>query len=150
MIDTHIHAVNPKLPGLLKLPVPIEGSPEFVAAVLRQQMGESGTEAVLGMGQLSGSQDDPLGIEATLSLAATVPGLHAVGIADPSRTHTEHLQGVERQLRSGKVKALKGYLGYLYYGPDSPAYSPYYELAALYQVPFIFHTGDNYSVSVRL
>jgi predicted TIM-barrel fold metal-dependent hydrolase len=74
-----------------------------------------------------------------------VPALHAIGVADPSRTDTDHLQRVERQLQSGDVKALKGYLGYLYYGPDSPAYTPYYELAARYQVPFIFHTGDNYS-----
>jgi predicted TIM-barrel fold metal-dependent hydrolase len=108
-------------------------------------MQESGAEILLGMGHKGGSADDPLGIASTLRVAELLPGLHAIGVADPSRIDTEHLQGVERQLRSGKVKALKGYLGYLYYGPDSPAYVPYYELAARYRVPFIFHTRDNYS-----
>jgi len=145
MIDMHIHAVNPQLPGVKMLPPFLGGPPEAVAAALREQMAESGTERLLGMGHLGGSADDPLGIASTLQIAELVPQLHAIGIADPSRTDTDHLQRVERQLRSRKVKALKGYLGYLYYGPDSPAYIPYYELAARYQVPFIFHTGDNYS-----
>jgi predicted TIM-barrel fold metal-dependent hydrolase len=123
----------------------LDGPPEAVAAALRQQMQESGTEVLLGMGHMGGREDDPLGLASTLRIAGLVPALHAIGVADPSRTDTDHLQRVERQLQSGKVKALKGYLGYLYYGPDSLAYVPYYELAARYQVPFIFHTGDNYS-----
>src|SRR5262245_9864492 len=145
MIDMHIHAVNPRLPGVRTLPAFLDGPPEPVATTLRQQMQESGTEVLLGMGHLGGSDDDPLGITSTLRIAEYLPALHAIGVADPSRTGTDHLQRAEEQLRSGKVKALKGYLGYLYYGPDSPAYAPYYELAARYQVPFIFHTGDNYS-----
>jgi predicted TIM-barrel fold metal-dependent hydrolase len=145
VIDMHIHAVNPQLPGVRTLPDLLNGPPEPVADVLRQQMQESETEVVLGMGHMAGSEDDPLGIASTLRIAAYLPALHAIGVADPSRIDTDHLQRVERQLQSGKVKALKGYLGYLYYGPDSSAYAPYYELAARYQVPFIFHTGDNYS-----
>jgi uncharacterized protein len=145
VIDMHIHAVNPRLPGVRTLPDLLNGPPESVAVVLRQQMQESGTEVLLGMGHMAGSEDDPLGIASTLRIAAFLPTLHAIGVADPSRTDTDHLQRVERQLQSGKVKALKGYLGYLYFGPDSPSYAPYYELAARYQVPFIFHTGDNYS-----
>jgi predicted TIM-barrel fold metal-dependent hydrolase len=108
-------------------------------------MQESGAEVLLGMGHMGGGEDDPLGIASTLRIAALLPALHPIGVADPSRTDTDHLQRAERQMQSGKVKALKGYLGYLYYGPDSPGYVPYYELAARYQVPFIFHTGDNYS-----
>jgi predicted TIM-barrel fold metal-dependent hydrolase len=113
-------------------------------------MQETGTEVLLGMGHMGGTEDDPLGIASTLRIAAFLPALHAIGVADPSRTDTDHLQRVEGQLRSGKVKALKGYLGYLYYGPDSPAYAPYFELAARYQVPFIFHTGDNYSAVAKV
>ena len=145
MIDVHVHAVNPHLAGVRSLPTVLDGPPEKVAATLSQQMQESGTEVLLGMGQVGGNEGDSLGIESTLRIAVYLPALHAIGIADPSRTDTEHLQRVEEQLRSGKVKAMKGYLGYLYHGPDSPAYSPYYELAAIYQIPFIFHTGDTYS-----
>lgn len=145
MIDMHIHAVNPRLPGVRTLPQFLDGPPDPVSAALRQQIQESGTEILLGMGHLSGRDDDPLGIASTLRIAELLPELHAIGVADPSRTDADHLQRVERQLQSGRVKALKGYLGYLYFGPDSPAYLPYYELAARYQIPFIFHTGDNYS-----
>jgi predicted TIM-barrel fold metal-dependent hydrolase len=141
----HIHAVKPQLPGIRTVPALFDEPPDSVASALRQQMEESGTGVILGMGQMGGSEDDPLGIETTLRIASSLPTLYAIGVADPSRTDTDHLQRVERQLQSGKVKALKGYLGYLYHGPDSPSYAPYYELAAFYEIPFIFHTGDNYS-----
>jgi predicted TIM-barrel fold metal-dependent hydrolase len=150
VIDMHIHAVNPRLPGVRALPALLDGPPGPVAAELRRQMRESGTEVLLGMGHLGGSADDPLGIDSTLRIAEILPELHPIGVADPTRTDPAHLHGVERQLRTGKVKALKGYLGYLYHGPDSPAYSPYYELAARYRIPFIFHTGDNYSERAKV
>jgi hypothetical protein len=102
------------------------------------------------MGRIPGNADDPLGINSTLRISAFLPELHAIGIADPLQTDNAHLNRVEEQLRSGKVKALKGYLGYLYYGPESPNYAPYYELAAQFQIPFIFHTGDNYSIIAKL
>lgn len=150
MIDMHIHAVNPQLPGVKTLPPLLDGPPEPVAAALRQQMHESGTHTLLGMGHLSGVESDPLGIDSTLRIAELLPGLHAIGVADPSRTDTDHLQRVEGQLRTGRVRALKGYLGYLYHGPDSPGYAPYYELAARYEIPFVFHTGDNYSTVAKV
>lgn len=151
MIDMHIHAVNPQLPGVKALPL-LDGSPEpsVIARALREQMQESGVEVLLGMGHLSGSGNDPLGIGSTLQIAEQLPGLYAIGVADPTRTDTDHLQQVERQLRAGKVKALKGYLGYLYHGPDSPGYVPYFELAARYDLPFIFHTGDNWSTVAKV
>jgi predicted TIM-barrel fold metal-dependent hydrolase len=150
MIDMHIHAVSPQLPGARPLPELLQGPPEAVAAVLRQEMGALGITYLLAMGHVGGEGNDPLGVASTLRIAALVPGMHAIGVADPSRTDTDHLQRVERQLRQGQVKALKGYLGYLYYGPDHPGYIPYYELAARYRVPVIFHTGDNYSTVAKV
>lgn len=130
MIYVHIHAVNPQLTGVKTLPPFLDGPPEPVAAALRQQMHESGTHALLGMGHLSGDESDPLGIDSTLRMAELLPVLHAIGDADPSRTDKDHLQRVEGQLRTGRVGALKGYLGYFYHGSDSPGYAPYNELAA--------------------
>jgi predicted TIM-barrel fold metal-dependent hydrolase len=150
MIDMHIHAVNPHLPGVKTLPAFLEGPPAQVADILRMQMQESGTTALLGMGHLLGAPQDPLGIASTLRIAELLPNLHAIGAADPRRIDTDHLQGVESQLRTGKVVALKGYLGYLYHGPDSLGYIPYFELAARYDVPFIFHTGDNWSTVAKV
>jgi predicted TIM-barrel fold metal-dependent hydrolase len=150
MIDMHIHAVTPRLPGVKPLPEALHQPPERVAALLRAEMTAAGVTQALGMGHLGGEGDDALGIASTLAIAAFLPNLYAIGVADPSRTDTDHLQRVERQLRGGHVKALKGYLGYLYYGPEHPSYVPYYELAARYRVPVIFHTGDNYSTVAKV
>ena len=49
-----------------------------------------------------------------------------------------------------RVKGLKAHLGYLHHGPASPGYAPYYRLAARYQIPVIFHSGDTYSASAKL
>jgi len=133
MIDMHIHAVNPRLPGVKTLPTLLDGPPGPIVSALREQMRESGAGAVLGMGHLGGSEDDPLGIASTLKVVELLPELHAIGVADPTRTDSRHMQSVERQIRTGKVKALKGYLGYLHHGPDSPGYVPYYELAATWR-----------------
>jgi len=116
-IDMHVHVVNPRLPGQRILPRFLDGPPGPVADALRQQMQESETVVLLGMGHLGGDESDPLGIESTLRIADLVPGLHAIGAADPTRTGTDHLQRAEEQLRTGRVRALKGYLGYLYRWP---------------------------------
>ncbi|HZT83675.1 MAG TPA: amidohydrolase family protein, partial [Gemmataceae bacterium] len=65
-------------------------------------------------------------------------------------TDPEHLKRVEAALAAGNVRALKGYLGYLHHGPDSPGYRPYYELAERFGLPFVFHTGDTYSPRAKL
>src|SRR5262249_932603 len=146
----HVHAVHPNLPGVKPFTDLHNGPVENLVEALREEMRGSGTSVLLGMGHLGGEADDPLGVDSTLHIAQQLPALRAIGVADPTRTDTDHLQRVESQLRSGKVVALKGYLGYLYHGPDSPGYVPYYELAARYRIPFIFHTGDNYSAVAKV
>jgi len=150
MIDMHIHAVNSQLPGVKPVPAFMDCPPEGVAEIIRAQMHESGATIALGMGHLGGTADDPLGVASTLRIAQMVPNLHPIGVADPTRTDTDHLQRVESQLRAGKVVALKGYLGYVHHGPNSEGYVPYLELAARYDVPFIFHTGDNWSTQAKV
>jgi predicted TIM-barrel fold metal-dependent hydrolase len=150
MIDSHIHVVPPGLPGVGSLSPLLEGPADVLAARLRSEMQEAGIQQALAMGSLPGTDDDPLGINGTLALARQVPGLHAIGIAAPSRSDPEHLRRVDRALATGQVRALKGYLGYLHYGPDHPGYFPYYELAVRYGVPVVFHTGDTYSPRAKL
>src|SRR5947209_1869782 len=127
MIDMHIHAVHPNLPGVKATTDLYDGPIETLVEALRAQMRLSGTRLLLGMGHLGGAGDDPLGAASTLRVAELLPTLHAIGVADPTRIGTDHLQQVDAQLRSGKIVALKGYLGYLYHGPDSPGYRPYFE-----------------------
>jgi predicted TIM-barrel fold metal-dependent hydrolase len=105
-----------------------------------------------GMGSLDGLKGDPLGIAGTLALSQSVPGLKAVGIADPRRTEPEHLNAVEVQIEGNRdmLVALKAYLGYLHFGPEHPNYVPYYKLAEKYHLPVIVHTGDNWSTKAKV
>ena len=149
MIDTHMHVVNANLPGV-PTRASLDGPIEPLAEAIRDEMKAAGIEGALGMPRWNAPKDDPLGINGTLRLATLIPGLHAVGIADPGRTDAEHLARVEAVLKLGKVKAFKGYLGYLHHGPDSPGYRPYLELARKYGLPMIFHTGDTFSHLAKL
>jgi predicted TIM-barrel fold metal-dependent hydrolase len=150
MIDTHIHVVRPQLPGVGPLSPLLEATAEEVAVALRQQMQAAGITHALAMGCCGTAAEDPLGVAGTLALARSVPGLFAIGVADPRRTEPEHLRRAEAALASKQVRALKGYLGYLPFGPDHAGYRPYYELADRHGVPFVFHTGDTYSAVARL
>jgi uncharacterized protein len=150
LIDAHIHVVPPNLPGTGVLSPLLLTPIEERAAALRHDMAEANISTALAMGALTGAEEDPLGVEETLRLAELVPGLHAIGVADPRRTESGWLRLVEKQLAGGRIKALKAYLGYLHFGPDHPNFVPYYELAERYKIPFFFHTGDTYSPCAKL
>ena len=150
MIDTHIHVVPPRLPGVGALNKVLEEPAVIRAEVLRREMRAAGVTHALAMGCHGGGDADPLGVAGTLQVAREVPGLFAVGAADPTRADPDHLRRAEEALAAKQVRALKGYLGYLHYGPDHAGYRPYYEMAARHNVPFVFHTGDTYSPKAKL
>jgi predicted TIM-barrel fold metal-dependent hydrolase len=155
-IDTHIHAVPSHLPGVKPKPKDVEelyeGPLPEMAARLKVQMHLARYKIAFGIGSLGGPKEDPLGIAGTLALSESVPGLKAVGVADPRRTEPEHLKAVEAQVERHRetLVAFKAYLGYLPFGPGHPNYVPYYRLAAKYQLPVIVHTGDNWSTKAKV
>ncbi len=156
MIDAHMHAVHDHTPGdkpVGREEVDLDARPDVVAERLRAEMKSAGVTHALAMGRLGAPDDDPLGINGTLRLAALVPGLHAIGVADPRKTkadHPDHFKQAEAAIAAGKVVALKAYLGYVHHAPDSPGYRPYIRLAAKYGIPFVFHTGDTWSTTAKL
>jgi predicted TIM-barrel fold metal-dependent hydrolase len=156
VIDTHIHVVAPGLPGAKPVPEDIaklyQGPLAKMADLLKAEMSQANVQFAFGMGSLGGEKSDPLGVARTLELASFVPGLKAIGVADPRRTEPEHLTAVEAQIEQhrGQIVALKAYLGYLHFGPEDPKYLPYYKIAARYHLPVIFHTGDNWSTTAKL
>lgn len=150
MIDCHVHAVPPNLPGTGPLAPLLRQPPSVVAAELRREMQTTGVTAAFAMGSWDNPPDDPLGIDATLAVAEQVPGLRAIGVADPTKTDADHFRRVEKLLAAGRVVALKGYLGYLHFEPAHENYRRYYELAARYRIPVMFHTGDTYSPRAKL
>ena len=151
MIDAHLHVVPPGLPGTGSLHPTLQEPPATVAAALREAMRSAGVATALAMPEWNTPAADPLGIHTTLAIAEQVPGLRAIGLADPHRgDDPEHLRRVEAELSRGLVVALKAYLGYLHFEPTHEDYRRYYELAARYRVPVIFHTGDTYSPQAKL
>jgi predicted TIM-barrel fold metal-dependent hydrolase len=154
MIDAHVHVARPRLPGVGPLSTLLDQGTGAVAEGLRLQMDAVGVSRALAMGCWYPPEtevpDDPLGVAGTLAVARLVPGLFAVGVADPTRADPDHLRRVEAFLATGRVRGLKVYLGYLHYPPDHPGYRPYYELAERFQLPVVFHTGDTYSPYAKL
>lgn len=150
MIDVHIHVAPPNLPAVGPLRPLLNESPERIAATLRREMQHAGLRHACAIGRWDCTEEDPLGIASSLRVAAQTPGLHIIGVADPTRTDAGHLQRVEQVLRAGHVIALKAYLGYLHYEPAHPNYRPYYEMAAKYRLPVFFHTGDTFSPKAKL
>src|SRR6516162_8039725 len=96
-IDAHIHIAPPKLPGVSPMPVLLR-PPEDVAAVVRDQMAAAGVTAALAMGSLAVTDDDPLGIAASLRVAERLSGLYLIGAVDPRHGESVHLQRVEREI----------------------------------------------------
>jgi predicted TIM-barrel fold metal-dependent hydrolase len=155
-IDAHVHVVPSRLPGIKPVPGDVaklyEGPPAGLAARVKAEMGSAGIKVAFGMGSVGAENEDPLGIAGTLALSKSVPGLKAVGIADPRFTDPAHLRAVEAQIERhrDKIVAFKAYLGYLHFGPEDPAYVPYYRLAAKHDLPVILHTGDNWSTTAKV
>jgi predicted TIM-barrel fold metal-dependent hydrolase len=156
MIDTHIHVVRSGVPGAKPKPKDVEalyrGPLAAMAARVKVEMQLAGFKVAFGMGSLKSPETDPLGISGILALADSVPGLKAVGVADPRRIDREHLKAVEAQIERhrDKIVAFKAYLGYLHFGPEHANYVPYYKLAAKHHLPVIVHTGDNWSTKAKV
>jgi predicted TIM-barrel fold metal-dependent hydrolase len=151
MIDAHIHVAPPNLPGVGSLAGTLRMRPEAIAAALKQEMRAAGVKHVFAMGEWDAGDEDPLGIGRTLATAEHVPGLKPIGICCPKRgDQPDHLKRVEAELARGRVVALKCYLGYLHYEPAHANYRRYYELAAHFKIPVVFHTGDTYSPEAKL
>lgn len=155
VVDTHVHIVSSRLyrTGELAAPTPPfhlfqePGGAARLAKMAQDELKAAGVTHALCMPSAIISDTDPLGIQPTLMQAAMIGGvkLHPIGIAHPERFDPDHMKRVEQVMKQGEVKALKAYLGYMHYTPMNPGYRPYYRLAAKYDIPVVFHTGDTNS-----
>lgn len=148
--DTHINVVPPRVAGVGPLDPRLDGPPEAVAQLLRQELDEAGVRRCVAVGAFPGHDDDPLGVAGTLRVADFVPGMFAAGVCDPSRCDPEQIRRCERALSGGRVRALMVYLGYLPFPANHANYRPYYELAGRAGVPVIVHAGEPQSPYARL
>jgi len=70
---------------------------------------------------------------------------NCVGIALPA-----NFKKIEAGIKEKKYGCIKIYLGYVHAFANDPGYLPLYDIAAKYNVPVVFHTGDTYSVKAKL
>ena len=107
---------------------------------------------MFAMGAWDAGEGDPLGINQTLKIAEQVPGMKAIGVADPMRTDAEHFRKVEaigcQRCAWSRLQGISRVSSHL--EPAHPNYRRYYELAAKYNIPVMFHTGDTYSPQAKL
>lgn len=154
IVDVHLHIATSsastepggKPPEPFDLLLEPQGA-ERLGALIDEQLAAAGVTDALCMPTIISVDDgDPLGLGPTMKQATFVKRakLHWIGVAHPERFDRNHLARVEAVLKQGQVKAFKVYLGYLHYLPTYEGYLPYYRLAAKYDVPVIFHTGDTY------
>ncbi len=71
--------------------------------------------------------------------------IHCAGLGK-----TVNAARLEADLKSGKYRCIKVYLGYVHQWAHDRNYEPAYRLAKKYGVPVIFHTGDTYSSKGKL
>src|SRR5262245_64030297 len=107
MVDAHIHVVPPNLPGVGPLSPGLWASVENVARVVREQMLAGGFTHAAAMGAWDAGPDDPLGVYRTIQIADGVPGLYAIGVANPTRNDPKHLRTAEDQIRGRRNTALQ-------------------------------------------
>ncbi len=69
---------------------------------------------------------------------------YAAGI-NPYMADSQSFRETRRVVESGKIRALKIYLGYFLVQPEDAVYQSYYELAGECNIPVIFHTGGSSS-----
>ena len=151
MIDIHIHAVPPNLPGTGAL-APLLGEPPD-----GRGRGDSPRDAADGRqhgvrdGRLERRRRRPARHQSHARNRRLRFPVCTRSASPTRRTPTPSTSaGSKRCSRREAVVALKGYLGYLHFEPAHPNYRRYYELAAKYDVPVMFHTGDTYSPRAKL
>lgn len=117
---------------------------------LQKEMIEGDIVLAIGMG-VTETEDEgfpdrhvetPMGLDLENNLppcVAVCPGVN------PYRMDQAGLDRLEKELQKPEVVGMKIYLGYYPFYAYDEVYQPVYDLAAAYQIPVVFHTGDTYS-----
>ena len=129
IIDAHVHTAFSGRPALYS-------SIPYTAEQLRQEMAAN---RVVGF------------VAHTANLQQALPSMppfltaYCAGI---TATYDRH--ALETALASGAYHCIKVYLGYVHHYAYDAFYDPVYELAAKYDLPVVFHTGDTASDKAKL
>lgn len=130
VIDAHTHA-------------DFTGKPEPTSAILQTE--DQYLKELKEIGAVGAVSHSDGGAPALNSGLAQLPVYQCYGV----RRQVD-VKDVERALREKRARCIKIYLGYIHRYAYDKAYRPLYPLAAKYDVPVVFHTGDTYSTKGKL
>ncbi|WP_216831836.1 amidohydrolase family protein [Alkalihalobacterium elongatum] len=147
IIDAHIHFSNIQS---FKDTATNLSLVDYSSKGLHQEMEAGNIKLAIGMGVTETPQMEfpdhhaasPMGLDLEEELptkVAVCPGIN------PYQLNQSGLDTLESELRKTEVVGIKIYLGYYPYYAYDAVYQPVYDLAAAYNVPVVFHTGDTYS-----
>jgi len=147
IIDAHIHFSDIET---FKYTARQLSHVDYSGKGLTKEMEEGNIACAIGMGVTEtpkmGFPDhhasSPMGLdleELLPSRVAVCPGVNPYLLDQPG------LDRLEKELQKPEVVGIKIYLGYYPYYATDEIYQPVYDLAAAYNVPVVFHTGDTYS-----
>lgn len=112
---------------------------EEANVVLGIGMGVTETE---NMGFPDYEATTPMGLDLETDIPANI--VYCAGV-NPYDLNQDALARLEEEVQKPYVVGIKIYLGYYPFYAYDEVYNPVYRLAAKYQLPVVFHTGDTYS-----
>ena len=147
IIDAHIHLSNIK--SFYETAEKLSFVDYSTAGILKE-FKEANVVLGIGMGLTEtdkmGFPDyeahTPMGLDMEKELPANIfccAGVNPYDLDDAA------LARLEAELQNPKTVGIKIYLGYYPFYAYDEVYEPVYKLAAKYQLPVVFHTGDTYS-----
>ncbi len=140
IIDCHVHLNN-----YTKDAVPVEQNVER----LLTDMKANGIDRAFVLTSYLANDARP-SVTRVLDLVGDRPEFYIVEGMSLAGGAPLDLAATEQRLRDGKVIGLKLYPGYEHWYPTDRVCVPIYDLAAKYDVPVMFHTGDTFTKAGKL
>ncbi|MGR9047359.1 amidohydrolase family protein [Halobacillus faecis] len=122
---------------------------DYTKQGLREEMERGDIAFAIGMGVTEGREGfpdrrvtTPMGLDLD---EVFPPGLGVCPGINPFCLGQDALDRLEAELQKPETVGVKIYLGYYPFYAYDDIYQPVYDLAAAYELPVVFHTGDTYS-----
>lgn len=146
IIDAHLHT-NFNKKEFIDLAK--ENKINFSLDGLRDEMKKNNVVSAVSMTDHF-EQETPLGFE---EIKEQCSGFNAIipclGI-NPFKISNKALKVIEEGIMNKKIRGIKIYLGYYPFYANDKIYHPFYRIAAKYEIPVIFHTGDTLLKTAKL
>lgn len=127
-----------------------ESKVDYSQEGLKKEMAENNVAAVVSITIASSNKNVSTDFQTPLLIKCNTENAVNIAAINPYKAGKEEIKKTKELIKSGEIKGLKVYLGYFPFYPYDKVYHPFYNLAAKYNIPVIFHTGDTYSEKAKV